>query len=205
MIRRLAALLTLAVTGVAVFQLRDAGADTGADAGASAARPAAAPAAAGTPNSADEHFARMMVTHHEQAVRMSRALLAKGGAPERIRLIAEFIEHDQQREMDQIDGWLTAWGRPPASAPAASAPDAAEHSMLTAAQLADLDRADAAAAPGVFLRLMIEHHRGAIAMSRSVLELPDGNAYIRDLAKHVVNEQTAENDAMTALLEAGSA
>ncbi len=72
--------------------------------------------------------------------------------------------------------------------------------MLTAAQLAGLDRADRKQAPDVFLRLMIEHHRGAIAMSRSLLDGPAGNAYIHGLAKHVINEQTAENDAMAALL-----
>jgi uncharacterized protein (DUF305 family) len=135
---------------------------------------------------------------------MSRTLLAKGGTPERIRLIAEFIEHDQQREMDQIDAWLTAWGRPPVSSgadTAAPGPDAAAHGMLTAAQLAELDRADDEEASTIFLRLMIEHHRGAIVMSRSVLDLPAGNAYIRSLAKHVINEQTAENDAMNALLK----
>jgi uncharacterized protein (DUF305 family) len=202
MIRRLAALLSVAVAGVAVFLLRDGG----ADAGGTAWQPTAtAPAASvGTPGTADEHYARMMVTHHGQAVRMSRVLLSKGGTPERIRLIAEFIERDQQREMGQIDAWLVAWGRPPAGSPepaAGSEPDAA-HGMLTAAQLAELERADAATAPEVFLRLMIEHHRGAIAMSRRLLDLPEGNAYTRGLAKHVINEQSAENDAMAALLEA---
>ena len=127
---------------------------------------------------------------------MSRTLLAKGAVPERIRLIAEFIVHDQQLEIDQMNEWLTAWGEP--------APDpvdsGAEHGMLTAAQLGDLDRADRKKAPDVFLRLMIEHHRGAVAMSSSLLDGPDGNAYIHGVAKHVVNEQTAENDAMAALL-----
>src|SRR5690349_17041360 len=141
MIRRLAALLSLAVAGVAVFLLRDAGG------------PAPQPAAAtvvGAPSSADEHYARMMVTHHEQAVRMSRTLLAMGDVPERIRLIAEFIAHDQQREIDQTDAWLAAWDRPPTGSPA---PDGAAHGMLTAAQMAELDRADPATAPRVFLRL----------------------------------------------------
>ncbi|MEU8660826.1 DUF305 domain-containing protein, partial [Actinoplanes philippinensis] len=191
----LAAVLSLLAVGLAVFLLRNAGADAGA--------PDRRPAAGEAPGGADRHYARMMREHHDQAVRMSRTLLAKGGAPERIRLIAEFIEHDQQREIDQIDAWLTAWGSPPASDPAATAgpgPDAASHGMLTAAQLAELDRADRAQAATVFLRLMIEHHRGAIVMSRSVLDLPAGNAYIRSLAKHVINEQTAENEAMTALL-----
>ncbi|BCY08625.1 hypothetical protein L3i22_037130 [Actinoplanes sp. L3-i22] len=148
------------------------------------------------PSGVDVHFAQMMVLHHEQAVAMSRTLLAKGAVPERIRLIADFIVHDQQREIDATNEWLTAWDQPTAD----PADSGAEHGMLSAAQVGELDRAGAKAAPKVFLRLMIEHHNGAITMSRSLLDGPDGNPYLRSLAKHVINEQTAENDAMTALL-----
>ncbi|MDI6098157.1 DUF305 domain-containing protein [Actinoplanes sp. NEAU-A12] len=189
MIRRLAAGLSLAVTGLTVFVLYGPG-----DAGP-APRPAVA-ASVAAPTGADVHYAQMMVAHHEQAVRMSRTLLAKGAVPERIRLIAEFIAQDQQREIDQTNAWLTAWGRPTV-APSASA---GEHGMLTEAQLGDLDRADTRTAPAVFLRLMIEHHQGAIVMSRSLLDGAAGNAHIRSLAKHVINEQTSENEAMSALL-----
>ncbi|MFI1993414.1 DUF305 domain-containing protein [Actinoplanes sp. NPDC020271] len=187
-LRRLAAVVVLAVAGVAVLLLR-----TGHP--PAPPQPVAAPATAG-PSGIDVHYAQMMVEHHEQAVAMSRTLIAKGGAPERIRLIAEFIVHDQQREIDQTNDWLSAWGEPPAG----PAEGGAEHGMLTDAQLAELTAATGRDAPDVFLRLMIEHHRGAIAMSRSLLDGPDGNAYIHSLAKHVINEQTAENDAMAALL-----
>ncbi|MFC4067390.1 DUF305 domain-containing protein [Actinoplanes subglobosus] len=189
MIRRFAAVLSIAATGLTVFLLRDTGT-------AEPAQPVAAVPAVAAPSAVDEHFARMMVTHHEQAVGMSRTLIAKGDVPERVRLIAEFIARDQQREIDLTNEWLTAWGRPPIG----PAEVGAEHGMLTAAQLAELDRADVRTAPAVFLRLMIEHHRGAIAMSRSLLDADGGNAYIRSMAKHVINEQSAENDAMTALL-----
>ncbi|BBH69982.1 hypothetical protein ACTI_66670 [Actinoplanes sp. OR16] len=192
--RRLAAVLSLAVTGLTVLLLRDTG----------VVRPEAGPVAsvrAGAPTAVDEHYARMMVAHHEQAVAMSRTLIAKGRVPERIRLIAEFIERDQQREIDVTNAWLLAWGRPPIGA----APAGADHGMLTREQLGELDRAGARAAPAVFLRLMIEHHRGAITMSRSLLDAGGGNAYIHSMAKHVINEQTTENDAMTALLKESQA
>lgn len=201
MIRRLAAGLSLAVTGLTVFVLRDLGAG-----GAEPVRQPAVAVSVAAPTGADVHYAQMMVVHHEQAVRMSRTLIAKGDVPERIRLIAEFIAKDQQREIDQTKDWLTAWDRPtaaptpPGSAPAPARSPAAEHGMLTEAQLGELDRADTRTAPAVFLRLMIEHHRGAIVVSRSLLDGTDGNVHIRSLAKHVINEQTAENDAMSALL-----
>jgi Domain of unknown function (DUF305) len=79
---------------------------------------------------------------------MSRALIAKPGAPERIVAIAEFIAHDQQREAGE----------------------------------------------------MIEHHRGGIVMARALLDGDGRNVYTHGLAKHVVNEQTDENEAMAALL-----
>lgn len=195
-IRRLAAVLSLVAAGLAVFLFRDPGP------GPAARQPVAAAGTATPPSGVDEHFARMMVVHHEQAVRMSRTLLAKGDVPERVRLIAEFIARDQQREIDLTNDWLTAWGRPPVTTgPPAGGGLGQGHGMLTEVQLAELDRADAKAAPAVFLRLMIEHHRGAITMSHTLLDAPAGNPYTRTMAKHVLTEQTAENEAMSALLE----
>ncbi|KUL29596.1 DUF305 domain-containing protein [Actinoplanes awajinensis] len=182
--RRLAAGLVLVLAAVAVVLLRQP-----------ARPPAPQPVAAAGPAGVDVHYAQMMVEHHEQAVAMSRTLIAKGKVPERIRLIADFIIHDQQREIDQTNDWLNAWHQPPGDS---NGDDG--HGMLTTAQLAELDHADAKAAPDVFLRLMIEHHRGAITMSRSLLDGPGRNAYVHSLAKHVINEQTAENEAMAALL-----
>lgn len=190
-LRRLAAVLTLALTGLAVFALGTRDRDQ---------QPHLAAAAQPQPSTADVHYAQMMIVHHEQAVRMSRTLMAKGGAPERIHLIADFIAHDQQREIDQTAAWLTAWERPPA-APALSG-TGADHGMLTDAQLAGLDAAPPAEASPLYLRLMIEHHEGAVTMSRTLLDAPRGNAFIHGLAKHVINEQTAEIDAMQAILRA---
>ncbi|GAB1692407.1 DUF305 domain-containing protein [Krasilnikovia sp. M28-CT-15] len=168
-----------------------------------------ADASVAPPSGIDVHFAVMMIVHHAQAIQMSRALVAKPGVPERLRLIAEYIVHDQQREIDETNAWLTAWGEQPVDA---TSPDrgrthggagAAAHGMLTEAQLRELDRAEGAKATTLFLRLMIEHHQGAITMSRSLLDGGGRNVYIHGLAKHVIREQSAENDAMRALLPAG--
>ncbi|MEU4215414.1 DUF305 domain-containing protein [Actinoplanes sp. NPDC026623] len=166
-----------------------------------------AAASVAAPSGIDVQFADMMIMHHAQAVRMSRVLVAKPGVPERIRLIAEFIVRDQQREIDETNAWLTAWGEQPVDAAGPGmhgGGDAAAHGMLTDAQLRELDRAGDRRAADLFLRLMIEHHRGAITMSRSLLDGDGGrNVYIHGMAKHVIREQTAENDAMRALLPAG--
>jgi uncharacterized protein (DUF305 family) len=185
--RHLAVVLVLALTGLTVSVVSTR---PGRPA---PRRPVSASVAA--PSGTDVHYARMMVDHHQQAVRMSRTLIAEPRVPERIRLIADFVAHDQQREIDETNAWLTAWGAPPSSVPSGPA-----HGMLTEAQLAELDRAGAQDAPMVYLRLMIEHHQDAITMSRSLLDGPAGNVYIHGLAKHVINEQTAEIDAMRKLL-----
>jgi uncharacterized protein (DUF305 family) len=178
---RIAAVLILALTGLTVLFLHTP-------------EEKKASAAAG-PSGVDVHFAQMMVTHHEQAVRMSRDLLAKGEVPERTRLIAEFIVHDQQREIDETNAWLSAWEQPVAAGSADGG-----HGMLTEAQLTELDRAKLPGAGPLYLRLMIEHHEGAITMSRSLLDGGKSNPYLHSLAKHVINEQSGEIDAMRALL-----
>jgi len=197
-VRRLTGSLLIVLAAVA-------GCDTNPAPRSAGPAPVAAQAglARAAPNGVDLLFAKMMVAHHAQAVQMSRTLLTKQGVPERAQNIARYIEQDQQREIDQMNEWLQAWGRPPVDAGDPLIKqlhgDGAGHGMLTDAQLAEIAQAAPAAATGLYLRHMIEHHRGAITMARSALE--DGtNVYIRGLAKHIINEQTSENDAMRELL-----
>lgn len=188
--RRLAAALLLALAAAA-----------GCDSPAPPEPPPSAGAAA--PNGVDVLFAQMMVLHHAQAVSMSGTLLAKPDVPERAQHIARFIAQDQRTEIAEMNDWLRAWGRTPVDpadpATARLHGDGAGHGMLSEAQLAEIARAAPPAATGLYLRHMIEHHRGAITMARSALDT-GANAYIRGLAKHIINEQSAENDAMGALL-----
>ncbi|MEV4708800.1 DUF305 domain-containing protein [Actinoplanes sp. NPDC049316] len=197
-LRRLTAALVLAATALTVLTFAVRGR---AEQPRQPRQPVAAAAAAtvAAPTSADLEFAQMMVVHHAQAVRMSRALVAKPGVPERVRLIADFIAHDQQREIDETNAWLDAWGGAHASAGHHHA-GGGSAGMLTEAQLRQLDAATGPAAGRMFLRLMIEHHTGAITMARALLDGDGRNVYTHGMAKHVINEQTAENDAMRALL-----
>ncbi|WP_067500802.1 DUF305 domain-containing protein [Actinoplanes sp. TFC3] len=194
-LRRAAVALVLAVTAAAVTLA--AGHDKG--------EPQPAPVAATTtdaPTALDVTFAQMMIVHHAQAVSMSKALLAKPGAPERIANIADFVAHDQQREIDEMNAWLQAWGYPavdPGDPAVQKLHGGAGHGMMSAGQLHRLDRAAFPEAGKLYLTQMIEHHNGAITMATSLLR-NEGNEFTHGVAKHVVNEQTAENDAMRALL-----
>jgi uncharacterized protein (DUF305 family) len=165
----------------------------------------AAPAASSAPpNGVDLLFAKMMIVHHDQAVRMSRDLMAKPGVPERAHAVAAYIAKDQQREIEEMNAWLQAWGQPAVN-PADPAlhrlhgRDGAAHGMVDETQVTAAGSAAPVEATRLFLRHMIEHHNGAITMAESALK--DGrNAYVRQLSKHIVNEQTAENDAMRGML-----
>jgi len=152
----------------------------------------AAETAATAPNPADTDYAQMMIAHHAQAVRMSRDLLARPGVPERVADIARFIVADQQREIDQLTAWLTAWHRDTTGDHG--------HGMLDAADMTRLEKALGAQAVPLYLRLMIKHHQGAIDMSWGLLNGGGTNVFIHSVAKHVINEQTAENASMRALL-----
>jgi uncharacterized protein (DUF305 family) len=189
--------LVIAASGCAAEPPAEPGtAAPGSTAGATARASAAPPA------KQDVTFASMMIAHHGQAVWMSKTLLAKRDVPERVAAVADYIRTDQQREIDEMNRWLVAWKKPPVAQndPAAASLHGAGHGMLGKARLSAL----AAAADGdpvtrLYLRGMIEHHQGALTMARAVLCV-GRNVYIRNLAKHIINEQGAEIQAMTRLL-----
>ncbi|GAA4981461.1 hypothetical protein GCM10023205_58400 [Yinghuangia aomiensis] len=173
------------------------------DAPAGRAPAAPAPSAGGPaaaspkpPNAADLTFALAMVPHHAQAVEMSRILLAKQGTQHLVTALAERIRTDQDREVADMNSWLTAWDQDPVPVDAKSVADHTAHhggtgGMLTTAQLAALEAADGPTASRMFLDLMIEHHLGAVAMART--EAADGaNVFTRNLARHIVAEQQSE-------------
>jgi len=183
--RHLAAALVLLATAVAVATFTRGHHTTPQPRPAAQAVPAA-------PGPADVDYAQMMIAHHAQAVRMSQDLLARPGVPERIADLARFIVADQQREIDQLTAWLTAWHRDTSGGH--------QHGMLDAADLTRLENAAPARAVSLYLGLMIKHHQGAIDMSWGLLNGGGGNVFIHSVAKHVINEQTAENSAMRGLL-----
>ena len=141
-------------------------------------------------------FAQMMIPHHEQAVVMSEAMLAKKGISAEVTTLATQIKNAQQPEIDQMKNWLKAWG----------ASDHGNHSghtgmdgMLTPAELDALRTAQGAEAEKLFLTGMVKHHEGAVAMAKQVRA--DGSApAVRTLADAIISSQQAEIDQMKKLL-----
>lgn len=156
---------------------------------------ASAPAAADRPfNDADVMFAQMMVPHHEQAVSMADAVLAKPGLDPRVVSLATRIKDTQQPEIGKLRSWLRAWSQP--TSPAAG------HTMDGMTSQDDMSKLSAAEGPTaakLFLSQMIAHHEGALTMAKTEAsggKSPDAVA----MAKSVVDSQGAEITEMKALL-----
>lgn len=57
----------------------------------------------------DEAFLEMMIPHHQGAIDMAELALKNAGHAE-LKTMANGIISAQQEEIDQMNGWLSAWG-----------------------------------------------------------------------------------------------
>ena len=147
---------------------------------------------------ADVAFATSMLPHHEQAVTMSDLLLAKDGVDPDVSALARTIKAEQQPEITQMTGWLQEWAAPVPSMGDMSGMGAHD-GMLSTEQLDALSAATGKEAQTRFLKGMIGHHQGAVAMAQTeVASGQDGRA--KALATSIVTSQQAEIEQMQHLL-----
>ncbi|MEE6168115.1 MULTISPECIES: DUF305 domain-containing protein [unclassified Mycolicibacterium] len=160
-------------------------------------------------NDADVMFAQHMIPHHQQAVEMSDMLLAKQGIDKRVTDLATQIKAAQAPEIQQMQGWLTAWGNPPM--PPMSSGDMghggmpgmsgmpAMQGMMSDADMNALRDAQGVEAAKLYLTQMIAHHEGAITMAQD--EIKDGQyPDAVKMAHAIVTTQQQEIDTMRAIL-----
>ncbi|SCF10946.1 Uncharacterized conserved protein, DUF305 family [Micromonospora coriariae] len=146
-------------------------------------------------NSLDVMFVRMMIPHHAQALEMAELAPDRAADPD-IRALAERIRASQGPEMGMMRGWLQTRGLSP-EAPGhdhgtmrgMQSPEAMR--QLAAARGADFDR--------LFVRMMTEHHQGAIAMATDLLTV-GSDLTLSEFANSVATEQTVEIDRMREVL-----
>jgi uncharacterized protein (DUF305 family) len=154
-------------------------------------------------NQADIAFAQDMILHHAQAVTMSSIASQRAGSTQ-VKDLAAHIQSAQQPEIDQMSGWLRAWNAPlPPPALHANqighAPGGAMPGMMSEDQMNQLRQLSGAAFDRMFLQMMIEHHQGAVTMSRT--ELGNGRSPdARQLAQGIINAQQREITEMQGLL-----
>lgn len=166
----------------------------------------AAPAASGPHNQADVAWATGMIPHHGQAVAMAEIALAKATDPT-VKQLATAIKAAQDPEIKTMSGFLQGWGQPvPATsgghdmgAMGSTAGSSSMGGMMTDEQMSQLNSASGPAFDRMWVQMMLTHHRGAVAESRT--ELANGSSpEAKRLAQTIIDGQTAEIATMTALL-----
>jgi uncharacterized protein (DUF305 family) len=126
---------------------------------------------------ADIDFMAGMIHHHAQAIVMSRLAPTHGASPAVIRL-TERIINAQADEIALMQTWLRDRNQPVPEPNPAGMPmqhGAMTHvmpmpGMLTPEQMKQLDAARGEQFDQLFLTLMIQHHRGALEMVRTLFE-----------------------------------
>ncbi|MFE1025136.1 DUF305 domain-containing protein [Streptomyces sp. NPDC058818] len=209
-----ASLVTASLTSLAVLGLGacDSGSDTGS---AAAAGPSViAPGEPGegnrtlsaeeaekqradddSPNSADVSYARMMIQHHAQALEMTE-LVPEQAESGQVQKLAERISAAQGPEITAMKGWLKNHGEKESGG---GHDHDAMPGMATEAQLEKLRAAKGKAFDQLFLKLMITHHEGAIAMATDV-KSQGNNVQVEEMADDVVAQQTSEISRMRGML-----
>ena len=132
----------------------------------------AAGSASSTFNEADVKVAPTMIPHHEQAVEMADAILAKQGVPPEITQLAQQIKDAQVPEVAALRGFLAGWEQPliPDHSSEAREDHWAAEGVLTPEEMQALNAADADERQRLFLRGMIKHHKGAVAMVQEEID-----------------------------------
>jgi len=148
----------------------------------------------------DVAFAQGMIPHHQQAITMARLAAAHAGSAQ-VKELAARIEGAQRPEITTMTRWLRAWGAT-TTMPGMdmSGMDMGDMpGMMSGAEMKQLSRADGAEFDRLFLRGMITHHRGALAMARD--EIARGkNSDATALAERIRAAQAREITLMHRLL-----
>ena len=164
------AMLLAACTGMAART--PMAARVGTPAAGGSARTSGKSAAIAAPraySAVDVHFMQRMLTHHEQALTMT-GLVRTQSSRSAVRILALRMELTQRDEIALMRYWLENRGEP---APAATRADESMPGMLREAQLDSLKSATGQPFDARFLRNMIRHHEGALAMVAEHLRTPD--------------------------------
>lgn len=209
---RRAALAAVATTAALVLAACGHDGMSGMDHGSSMPSAATASSASNSPslsadghNTSDVDFATQMIGHHRQAVDMA-GLAATRAKSSEVKALAVQIKAAQGPEISTMSQWLSSWGEkvPMEMKDDMQGMDMSSGmndmpGMMSAADMAKLDKASGAAFDTMFLQMMVSHHQGAITMART--EKSKG-AYIpaKSLADSVISDQSAEIKQMNTLL-----
>ncbi len=159
-------------------------------------------------DSPEAGFARDMATHHQQAIDMSFIVRDRTQDAE-VRNLAFDIINTQANQRGMMMGWLDQWGLTQSSpakpmawmrmAPYEAHDGSLMPGMATNAQLTQLRGLSGKEAEVFYLQMMVEHHKGGVAMAQGYVDLARNPAEKR-LAQSMVAGQTSEIQLITGML-----
>jgi len=163
-------------------------------------------AAAQDYTAADVHFITGMIYHHAQAVLIAGWAPTHDASPS-LRALCERVVVGQGDEIALMQRWLRDRHEPVPEPSAEHAmmpgmdPARLMPGMLTADQLAQLDRARGREFDRLFLTFMIQHHQGAITMVNELFGAGAGEQEkVFRIASDVFADQTTEIARMQKML-----
>jgi len=148
-------------------------------------------------NGADIQFVRMMVPHHEQALRMAALVPTRAGGTGVIA-VADRIRASQQPELDVLRSWLRDRKLDPGVE--SGHEHHTMHGMQSPERIATLTASTGTTFDRMFVEMMSEHHQGAIQMAQAVLAAGT-DPQIRELARNIAFEQAVEVNRMREVLD----
>lgn len=161
---------------------------------------------------ADIDFLAGMIHHHAQAIQIAKWAPTHGASPALIRL-TERVVNAQQDEIALMQAWLRDRNQPVPEPNPAGMPMMHEGQMhvmpmpgmLTDEQLKRLDAARGEEFDRLFLTFMIQHHRGAVEMVKTLLAARGAalDETVFKLAADIEADQTTEINRMLQMLLEG--
>ena len=160
---------------------------------------------------ADVHFITGMISHHAQALIMAGWAPTHGASPS-VRTLCARIINAQTDEIALMQRWLRDRHQPVPEAKAGPMKmmmngvetEMLMPGMLSEAQMKELDAARGVDFDHLFLRFMIQHHRGAVTMVSELFAAGAGqDEGVFKMANDIQADQTTEINRMSRMLLTG--
>lgn len=159
---------------------------------------------AGDNNDADVTFAQGMIPHHAQALVMADMAI-DASVDDRLTNLAEQIKAAQKPEIDQMKGWLEAWGEPVEAGSGGHGMGGMGGDAMGAGMMSDDEMGQMRGMSGtgfdrMWLTMMIRHHEGAIEMAEKHQTAGQSSEALA-LSKAIITAQQAEIYDMRTMLD----
>lgn len=145
-------------------------------------------------------FVLEMIPHHEGGIDMAKAII-KYGTNEDVKKIAQNIVTSQEAQIPLMQQLKTEFEKEPLSTKEDSQNYIKVYDEIKSTMFKEMESVPlTGSADETFLKQMIYHHEGAIAMSNNILKYTQ-NPQLKSLAENIVTTQSQGVDKMKDLLK----